>query len=64
MSIAAPPTPAAEEVLPDAGQPGPRQKELPIGVKRGGWFVRIAIIVVVLIWLDPDHRCARHLVPS
>ena len=53
MSIAAPPTPAAEEVLLDAGQPGPRQKELPIGVKRGGWFVRIAIIVVVLIWLIP-----------
>ena len=53
MSIAAPPTPAADEVLPDAGQPGPRQKELPIGVKRGGWFVRIAIIVVVLIWLIP-----------
>jgi hypothetical protein len=53
MSIAAPPTPASEEVLPDGGQPGPRGKELPIGVKRGGWFVRIAIIVVVLIWLLP-----------
>jgi alpha-glucoside transport system permease protein len=29
------------------------QKEKPIGVREGGWFVRITILVVVLIWLVP-----------
>jgi alpha-glucoside transport system permease protein len=29
------------------------QREKPIGVREGGWFVRITILVVVLIWLVP-----------
>jgi alpha-glucoside transport system permease protein len=29
------------------------QREKPIGVSEGGWFVRITILVVVLIWLVP-----------
>jgi alpha-glucoside transport system permease protein len=33
-------------------KPAPSPSE-PIGHKRGGWFVRIVIIVVVLIWLIP-----------
>jgi alpha-glucoside transport system permease protein len=53
VSIAAPPTPAGEDLIADSGATGPRVKELPIGVKQGGWFVRIAIVVVVLIWLIP-----------
>jgi alpha-glucoside transport system permease protein len=28
-------------------------KANPLGVRRGGWFVRIAIVVVVVIWLIP-----------
>jgi len=31
----------------------PAKKEAPVGVKKGGWFVRITIIVVVVIWLIP-----------
>jgi alpha-glucoside transport system permease protein len=53
MSLAAPPAPPGESLGTDTGSPGRRVKELPIGVKQGGWFVRITIIVVVIIWLIP-----------
>ena len=43
MSIAAPVSRAPVEPLPDQG-PGP---------KKGGWFTRITITVVVLIWVIP-----------
>jgi alpha-glucoside transport system permease protein len=38
--------------------PPPKRKKMPetpttVGVTRGGWFVRITIIVIVLIWLIP-----------
>jgi alpha-glucoside transport system permease protein len=41
-----------------APAPRPKRKKRPetsttVGVTRGGWFVRITIIVVVLIWLIP-----------
>ena len=49
MSIRAA-APAADESCPTAAGRGP--DELPIGVG-GGWFVRIAIIVIVLLWLIP-----------
>ena len=52
MSLAAPPAPTEVASV----EPAPKKaakKEQPVGVKKGGWFVRIAIIVIVLIWLIP-----------
>jgi len=51
MSLAAPPAPT--EVAGVEAAPKKAKKEQPVGVKKGGWFVRIAIIVIVIIWLIP-----------
>ena len=52
VSLAAPPAPS--EVSDGLESPRkPAKKEAPVGVKKGGWFVRITIIVVVVIWLIP-----------
>ena len=51
MSLAAPPAPT--EVAAVEAAPKKAKKEQPVGVKKGGWFVRIAIIVIVIIWLIP-----------
>jgi alpha-glucoside transport system permease protein len=47
MTLTAPLPPEVEE-----SSPAPTAAE-PVGVRRGGWFVRIAIIVVVALWLIP-----------
>jgi len=51
MSLAAPPAPT--EIAGVEAAPKKAKKEQPVGVKKGGWFVRIAIIVIVIIWLIP-----------
>jgi len=51
MSLAAPPAPT--EVAGVEAAPKKAKKEQPVGVKKGGWFVRVAIIVIVIIWLIP-----------
>jgi alpha-glucoside transport system permease protein len=40
-------------VEPDIGAPDQPAETEPIGAHRGGWFVRIAIVVVVVLWLIP-----------
>jgi alpha-glucoside transport system permease protein len=51
VTLAAPVSdPALTAAAPAA--PGPRAEE-PIGAGHGGWFTRIVILVVVLIWLLP-----------
>ncbi|HEY7069309.1 MAG TPA: carbohydrate ABC transporter permease [Acidimicrobiales bacterium] len=47
MTLTAPLPPEVEE-----SAPAPTAAE-PVGVRRGGWFVRIAIIIVVALWLIP-----------
>jgi alpha-glucoside transport system permease protein len=37
----------------DAPPPGGGTRSQTVGVRQGGWFVRITILVVVLIWLIP-----------
>ena len=65
MSLAAPPAPP-EVSRSDSSRRGSRshQKEQPIGVKKGGWFVRITILVDRRHLAHPDDRCAGHVVPS
>ncbi len=53
MSLAAPPAPPEVAGLEPAPKKAAKKKEQPVGVKKGGWFVRIAIIVIVVIWLIP-----------
>ena len=54
MSLAAPPAPTEVAGLePAPNKAAKNKKEQPVGVKKGGWFVRIAIIVIVVIWLIP-----------
>jgi alpha-glucoside transport system permease protein len=38
-------------IRPVAGAAPPREE--PIGIRKGGWFVRITIMVIVLVWLIP-----------
>jgi alpha-glucoside transport system permease protein len=38
-------------IRPVAGAAPPREE--PIGIRRGGWFVRITVLVIVLVWLIP-----------
>jgi alpha-glucoside transport system permease protein len=47
VTLTAPLPPEVEE-----SAPAPTAAE-PVGVRRGGWFVRIAIIIVVALWLIP-----------
>src|SRR5262245_39676828 len=55
MSLAAPPAPTEVEGIGGSPKKAAKKtkKEQPVGTKKGGWFVRIAIIVIVLIWLIP-----------
>ena len=54
MSLAAPPAPTeVAGAAPAPSKKKPAKREQPVGVKKGGWFVRIAIIVIVVIWLIP-----------
>jgi alpha-glucoside transport system permease protein len=50
MTVAVPETAPAEPV---AAPVEPMAKGESFGVRQGGWFVRITILVVVLIWLIP-----------
>jgi alpha-glucoside transport system permease protein len=50
MSLTAPVDEAVAEAPEDAGQ-APRAET--VGVRQGGWFVRITILVVALLWLIP-----------
>ena len=38
---------------PSARRKAPRRKEAGVGIRRGGWFTRITIVVVVAVWLIP-----------
>jgi alpha-glucoside transport system permease protein len=38
-------------IRPVAGAAPPREE--PIGIRKGGWFVRITVLVIVLVWLIP-----------
>jgi alpha-glucoside transport system permease protein len=49
MSLAMPDTLPAESGAPSGGKGGTQT----VGVRSGGWFVRITILVVVLLWLIP-----------
>ncbi|HYZ99924.1 MAG TPA: carbohydrate ABC transporter permease, partial [Acidimicrobiales bacterium] len=51
MSLAPPKIETAEGAAPTALGPPPSGEAA--GVRQGGWFVRITILVVVLIWLIP-----------
>ena len=51
MSVAAP-IPAPDLTVDEAPR-APKHKESPLGVSQAGWFTRITILVVVLIWLIP-----------
>jgi len=54
VSLAAPPAPPEVSEAPESPKRGrSRPKEQPIGVKKGGWFVRITVLVIVVIWLIP-----------
>jgi alpha-glucoside transport system permease protein len=43
------PLPTADEATP----PPATTKSAPLGTRRGGWFVRITILLVVVLWLIP-----------
>src|SRR4249920_3095539 len=50
------PDEAVTNVIAPAPQPKRGKRQSPqqaVGVSRGGWFVRITIIVVVALWLIP-----------
>ena len=55
MTVVLPDEPAPTVVAPAAKpkQKKPQATPQAVGVTRGGWFVRITILVVVLIWLIP-----------
>ncbi|HMK11425.1 MAG TPA: carbohydrate ABC transporter permease [Acidimicrobiales bacterium] len=53
MSLAAPPAPSEVAGAEAPQKKKPARREQAVGTKKGGWFVRIAIIVIVLIWLIP-----------
>jgi alpha-glucoside transport system permease protein len=46
VDVESPPVPPPTRVAPS-------RQEDPIGSKRGGWFVRIAVIVIIVLWLIP-----------
>ena len=39
--------------IPVPEVPEPRKREEALGARQGGWFVRIAVIAIVLLWLIP-----------
>jgi alpha-glucoside transport system permease protein len=39
--------------IPVPEVPEPREREEALGARQGGWFVRIAVIAIVLLWLIP-----------
>jgi alpha-glucoside transport system permease protein len=55
MTVVLPDEPAPTVVAPAAKPKRKKPQATPhaVGVTRGGWFVRITIVVVVLIWLIP-----------
>ena len=55
------PASAAERAGPSPARDAPYGTI--VGGARAGWFVRITILVVVLLWLVPTARRARHVVP-
>jgi alpha-glucoside transport system permease protein len=46
VDVESPPLPPPTKVAP------PRQEE-PLGSRKGGWFVRIAILAIIVLWLIP-----------
>jgi alpha-glucoside transport system permease protein len=46
VDVESPPVPPPTRVAP-------QRHEDPIGAKRGGWFVRITILVIIILWLIP-----------
>jgi alpha-glucoside transport system permease protein len=46
VDVESPPVPPPTRVAP-------AKQEDPIGSKRGGWFVRITILVIIVLWLIP-----------
>ena len=50
MTLAAP---APLPIVDDVDAPPPRSNDETVGVRRGGWFVRATVAVVVLLWLVP-----------
>jgi alpha-glucoside transport system permease protein len=48
VDVESPPVPPAAPT-----RPAPRRQEEPIGARRGGWFVRITILVIIVLWLIP-----------
>jgi alpha-glucoside transport system permease protein len=51
MSVA--PVPIPEPVVPAPAAPRARRDDEVVGVRSGGWFVRITILFVVALWLLP-----------